>query len=512
MGAKNCPETPRQKMIGMMYLVLTAMLALNVSADVLDAFTKVQQGLSSTISNLHKKNAETYNEIEMAYNLNATKVHDTRVKTLMIREKSQELLRYIEELKERLVKLADGPEGDVMNIQARDNLDIGGQVMIQEKQGKVLKDKLIDFRETLLGYINEKDTVLRGSVMQNLNTDNPTTVKSEPQTWESANFESIPLVGVVTMMTLFQANILSLEADVVRYLFASMDAESFKFNKLEALVIPESNYVLTGEQFKARIMLAAVDTTQQPEVLANGQKVAYKGDYALYTATATQVGIKTLKGVINFITPSGVALPRTFEYKYEVADPAVVISPTKMNVFYVGVDNPVSLAAPGVSPDLIQPEITNGEIRKGSDGNYIVRPKVAGRKCEVTVYALMNGQKRKLQTQEFRVKDVPDPVAKVAGLRGGAIKRNLLLASGGIDVEMENFDFDLKFTIQSFNIFVSIDGYTQDFSARGSAFTDDQLKMFRGLKRNQTLVIEDIVVKGPDGSQRKLPPMSLKID
>ena len=132
MGAKNCPETPRQKMIGMMYLVLTAMLALNVSADVLDAFTKVQQGLTSTIANFTKKNADLYNDIEMAYNLNQTKVAAVREKTNEIRKSTQELVDYIEQLKYKMVVLADGEEdADVMNIKAKDNLDIGGQVMVE---------------------------------------------------------------------------------------------------------------------------------------------------------------------------------------------------------------------------------------------------------------------------------------------------------------------------------------------------------------------------------------------
>jgi gliding motility-associated protein GldM len=500
-------------MIGMMYLVLTAMLALNVSADVLEAFTKVQQGLSSTISNLTKKNAETYNAIEMAYDLNATKMKETRTNTMLIREKTRDLFEYIDSLKTKMVKIADGPAGDVRNIQARDNLDVGGQVMLQQKEGKVLKDKLDDFRETLLGFIDERDTVLRNAVIQNLNTDSPkTTNQSGPQTWESAYFESIPLTGVVTILTMLQANALSMESDVVNYLFTSIDAESFKFNKLEALVIPESNYVLTGDQFKARIMLAAVDTTQQPQVLVGGRSIPYREDYAYYTATATKPGVYPLTGVINFITPSGATLPRSFKYQYEVADPAVVISPTKMNVFYVGVDNPVSLAVPGMSSDAIQPEITNGEIHKGSDGTYIVRPKRAGQNSEITVYAQMNGQKRKLQTQTFRVKDVPDPVAKVADMRGGTIRRNLLLAAGRVDVVMENFDFDLKFTVQGFNVLTIVDGYSNIAESRSGAYTAEQTKMFQNAKRNQVVIFEDIMVKGPDGSQRKLPPISFKIE
>lgn len=127
-------------------------------------------------------------------------------------------------------------------------------------------------------------------------------------------------------------------------------------------------------------------------------------------------------------------------------------------------------------------------------------------------FATIDGQKRKLQTQEFRVKEVPDPVAKVGGQRDGKIKKNLLLAAGGVDVEMENFDFDMKFIVQSFSMYTVIDGYAQDQSSRSGSFTGEQLKMIRNLKRNQILVIEQIMVKGPDGSVRKLPSISFKID
>ncbi len=513
MGTKNCPETPRQKMIGMMYLVLTAMLALNVSADVLNAFTKVQQGLTSTIANFSKKNAELYNDIEMAYNLNQTKVAAVREKASQVRKAAQELTEYIEQTKVEMVKVADGEDADVMNIEAKDNLDVGGQVMLVQGKGKELKRRITDYRKLLVGFIAEKDSVLRNSILSHLETDDPKPVDGEFKSWETSKFEAIPLVGVVTILTMYQANILSAESDVVKYLFSSMDAESFKFNKLEALVIPESRYVLKGEAFKARVMLAAIDSTQKPQIMANGRELAYQGDVATFTETATSTGFKKLKGVINYITPSGTTLPREFEMEYEVADPAVVISPTKMNVFYVGVDNPVSLAAPGISPDVIEPTITNGTIRKMANGSYIVRPTVVGKECAITVFANIQGQKRELQTQVFRVKDVPDPVAKVNGMRGGKIRKNLLVAAGQVDVDMENFDFDLKFSVENFSVYTVVDGYVQEeTNSRKALFSDAQLRLINKLKRNQALTIDNIVVKGPDGTTRKLPSISFRID
>lgn len=511
MGAKNCPETPRQKMIGMMYLVLTAMLALNVSADVLNAFTKVQEGLSSTITNFKKKNAEAYNEIEMAYNLNEVKVASTREKTQKIRKEAGELIDYIEGLKEKMVKLADGPEGNIHDIKAKDNLDIGGQVMLVQGEGKELRRRLEAYRDLLLGYINPKDSVLRASVTNNLSTHEPKMVDGNFQSWESSKFESMPLVGVVTILTLYQATALNSEAEMIHYLFSSMDAESFKFNKLQALVIPNSRYILAGEEFKAKVMLAAVDTTQKPEIFVNGSKIGYEGDFGIYKDAPTKVGVHKLRGVINYVSPSGATLPREFEMEYEVANPAVVISPTKMNVFYLGVDNPVSLAAPGLPLDMIEPEISNGELVKTNEG-YIARPKVSGKKCEISVYARLNGQRKKLQTQEFRVKEVPDPVVKVAGERGGTIKKNILVAAGGIEVEMEKFDFDMKFNVQSFNLYTVVDGYTQDMRTNGASFTPEQIKLIKSLKRHQILIIDQVMVKGPDGTTRKLTPISFKID
>ncbi len=125
----------------------------------------------------------------------------------------------------------------------------------------------------------------------------------------------------------------------------------------------------------------------------------------------------------------------------------------------------------------------------------------------------MQGGKRELQKQVFRVKNVPDPVAKVNGLRGGKIRKGMLVAAGQVDVELENFDFDMKFAVESFSVYTVIDGFVQEENdSRKAKFGDAQLRLINKLKRNQVLVIENIIVKGPDGSTRKLPSLSFRID
>lgn len=513
MSTKNCPETPRQRMIGMMYLVLTAMLALNVSADVLEAFTKVQTGLTSTINNLNKKNTELYNEIEMAYQLNQIKVRPVRDKSLKLRKQAQELIYYIETLKKQMAVLADGENGDPYRLEAKDNLDIGGQVMLLERKGEELKDKINLLRENAVNSIIKKDSVFRLTIENRLDTRDPRPVDGEFKSWEASKFEGIPLVAVMTMLSMYQSDILSVESDMLHYLYSSIDAESFKFNKLQALVIPESKYVLKGESFKARILLAAMDTTQRPQILVNGREIGYQGDFGYYVQPAVQSGNQRINGVIHFQTSSGSIMPYEFETNYVVADPAVVISPTKMNVLYVGVDNPVSVAVPGIPLNEIDAQVMNGSIQRVSDGNYIVRPRVAGKMCTVSVSGNIQGQKKELQLCQFRVKEVPDPVAKVNDMRGGSIRKNVLLAIGQVDAVMENFDFDMKFTVESFNVYAVVDGYVQEErkSDKGR-FSAAQQKLIGKLKRNQAVTIEDIIVRGTDGTTRKLPPISFKIE
>ncbi len=511
MGAKNCPETPRQRMIGMMYLVLTALLALNVSSDVLNAFTKVQAGLSNTLVNFTRKNTELYRDFDAAYINNPKKVESLRSSAYEVKKESEELFVYINELKQELVYRADGEDADINNIESKDNLDIAGELMLTGGKGKILKERIDNFRENLLKIVCDDNPVLCKSIKANLNTSNPPVKDGEFKSWEEDNFENIPLIAVVTLLTKMQTDVRNAESDIISYLYSNIDAESFKFNKLNGHVIPESRYILKGEEYKAKIILAATDTTQHPEVIINGRKCNYNGDAALYSRVENNVGPQNWKGIIKFKTPSGQINEYHVEDNYIVAEPNVVVSPLKMNVFYIGVDNPVSISVPGIASDNIVPSISNGTIIK-SGKDYIVRPKKAGA-CSIVVSANRdNGCKVKLQTLEFRVKTVPDPIPGVMGKTGGKINKNVLLAASGVVASMDNFDFDMQFKVTGFSIFAVINGYVSECATKGHKFSNEQKSLIKSLRRGQRLVIEDITAVGPDGIIRKLPSLTFKID
>jgi len=516
MGASNCKETPRQKMIGMMYLFLTAMLAINVSSEVLDAFTIIDNGLAKTVRTFEEKNQIIYNEFQMALKANPKKVQSSWDKAIGIKERSNELFEELHNYKVELVKIADGPEGRLDSIQKKDNIDVAAQLMIVGGKGKVLKQQVNDFRDHILDLISEKDSLFKHSIAETLNTDDPPKKKPDDPaySWESLQFAHIPLVGAVTLLSKLQTDIRSVESDAVKYLFNQIEAESFPFNKLQAEVISKSNFVLKGDMYEAEVFLAASDTTLDPRITLTGggeitdfDPITRRG---IYKRKASTLGPQSWGGVVYYKSPSGSVTSYKFEEEYIVSEPQVVVSPTKMNVFYVGVDNPVSISAPGFTAGNVRATVDNGKlIRKGK--GYIAKPKVVGKVANVLVEGRMDGKWRRLKSVSFRVKPIPDPVAMVAGKSGGSINKNLLAMQTGVDAVMKGFDFDLKFKIKSFTVSTQVKGFTRDESSKSDYFTKAQIKLLKGLRKNRKVYIEDIKAVGPDGSIRNLPAISFRV-
>jgi gliding motility-associated protein GldM len=231
----------------------------------------------------------------------------------------------------------------------------------------------------------------------------------------------------------------------------------------------------------------------------------------LYKVATTREGKIEWSGHINYKNPEGIIVAYPFKHEYEVAKPSMTVSPTKMNVFYAGLDNPVSISVPGISPTNVKATITNGAIQLGTDG-YIVRPDKVGVKSTISVSALIDGALKQIGTMDFRVKRVPDPVASVAGKVEGLISKNELLAQTGVLAKIPDFDFQMNFTVTSFVVSTQKSGFIVDKATKGNRFSQEQTDLMKGLNPGGRLYIESIVVKGDDGSTRNLPPISFKIN
>ncbi len=541
-------ETPRQKMIGMMYLVLTALLALNVSKEAVEAFMLVDAGLTKTTANFSVKNSLTYQEFDRAAAENEAKAGPWRDAAYEVREWSNEISEYIESLKVEMVIKSKDTDALVGNkvisehIKKFDDTNIPSEIMIgahDDKAAFELKAMLIEYREFLIKKVRNPAVI--ESIESNLNTEDPT-YKGEKQKWEHHNFQALPLVAVITMLSKFQNDVKNAEAETLNYLYSQIDAGAFKFNRLLPTIIPKTNHVLRGNDYQAEVFIAATDTTQKPEVLivnydstvtSNGS-IQYRmvGEVisipidergrGIYTKKTSSLGPKKWGGLIQLVSPlDGSKISFPFKSSYTVAQPNVVISPTAMNILYTGLDNPLDISVPGVPAERIRATSSNGTLKKGTviygnrtfRGTWVATPTSSRSNAIITVREQMTDGRVQIHGGiEFRVKDPPPPVAKVAGLKEGTISKSNLLAQIGVVAEVEDFDFDVKYIVTSFDVEVNIRGYFSGEHSSNYRIVQKQKDMIQQLRRGNTVMFTNIRAVGPAGNQHKLPAVVLKIN
>lgn len=534
-------ETPRQKMIGMMYLVLTALLALNVQKEVLNAFINIDEGMVKTIENFSKKNQLIYDDFGQKAAANPSKVKSWYDKALEVKKRADELYAMINKLKKEIVVLVDGPataaiEGDkvsVKGINTKDNMDKPAQVMVGDNnngQGKVLKAAMVEYREFLLSLVDPKSTLVREAIEKELDTEDPPSHEGQRHSWESEHFEHLPLAGVITIMSGLQANIRNAESEALRYLYTQIEAGSFNFNKLEPTVIPNSSYIISGNDYNAEVFIAASDTTMAPtvyvgafdsvrqedgvykyEMKGNFETLEVKNGKGIYKRRTSGEGVQRWGGLIILKNLDGTETARPFRREYMVAQGMISVNPMKMNVFYLGVDNPVKITASGLPPEKVFATSTNGTITRQKDGTWVVKPRTIGNNM-IEVIGELDGKKSSLGYDEFRVKNVPDPVAKVNNSKGGMIDKNVLLAQFGVIADMENFDFDLEFKVTEFTVAAVVRGFTKEVPTKGNKFTDEQKELIRALNKGNSMYIQDVRAVGPDGTVRRLNTINFKLN
>lgn len=543
-------------MISMMYLVLTALLALNVSVEILNAFLIVNTSMENTNRSFAGKIDQTFGEFEKQYNVNQNKVGPYWEKALTAKKISEGLIKYLESLKLRVVAVSEKmdsaevvkkyysvqyrpnpnkPKDSIPimalrlgEVSSKDKYDESTNFFIGNSQdghnGKAreLKDKIAKFKKDMLELVDPR---ARENFKMSLDLEGPFyDANRAKQNWEMHNFYHTILAADITILNKIINEVQSTQFDVVNHLFASISKEDFKFDKIDAKVVPESRYVFQGEDYNAEVFVAAYDTKSTPEVfivdgadtvtdaaLANARKIEGINGLVPLKFSAGAEGIKKYAGVIIVKSPAGITNKYYFHDEYVVAKPSLVVSATKMNVFYIGVDNPVSISVPGVPTEKVKANISVGTLRRDGQNWMVTVPKEAsGKKTSISV-GLADGNKSKsMGGVEFRIKRVPDPIPFVGRTSNGPISKDELMISSIIPKMPADFDFELSFSILSFNFVSTSSGDIYQKSISGNQFTEELKKFIRGARRGQKIWIENIVAKGPDGN-RKLATVSLEI-
>ena len=512
MAIKKRPVSPRQKMINLMYVVLMAMLALNVSTEVLNGFSIVEESLSRTTENSAKENQVIYDNFSEQLKSNPAKVQAWFDKAQQVKRMSDSLYNFAGELKTAIVREADGEDGDVKNIKSKENLEAASQVMLAPGRGKGKKlfDAINSFRQRILTMIS--DPTQRSIISSNLSTQLPKDAVAMGKNWQEYMFENMPVAAAVTLLSKLQSDVRYAEGEVLHTLVANIDMKDIRVNSLNAFVIPNSQTIVRGDKFLARIVMAAVDTTQVPDIYIGNRKVSLNN--GLYETVCGRTGDFTLGGYIEMVNGSGERIRRDFSQKYTVVDPSATVSADLMNMLYAGYSNPISVSVPGVPLNKVQATMSGGTLQPVGPGRYVARPTAVGKDVTITVTSTNTGRPQQMGQFTFRVRKLPDPTPYIAmkdeqgnpsRYKGGAFAKASLLAANGIGAAIDDGILDIGFRVQGFEtVFFDNMGNAVPMTSDGDSFSARQKETFRKLSRNKRFYISRITAVGPDGIQRKL--------
>jgi gliding motility-associated protein GldM len=544
-------ETPRQKMIAMMYLVLTALLALNVSKDMLEAFLVVNESMENTIEVFENKLGNLYMEFEKQNQLKPQKVGDYWDKAQEARRLSNELKAYVDHLMFEVVRQSEGKDSatiiaqayekrivrdpynprenievmmlDMTKVATKDKYDESTNYFINRGKAEELREKIEAFK---IAMINLVPVEFQENIKLGLETDGEFyNADGEEQTWELHHFYHTILAASVTILNKIKAEVQTAEFDITSELYSEIDISDFKFDKIEAKIIPVTNYVLQGDKYEAEVLVTAFDTKQTPEVFVlqgaeeitisnkdRAQRVAGEDGVVKLSFPAGAVGPQRYAGVVEVVSPDGERVPYKFAGEYMVAPPSLTVAATKMNVFYIGVDNPVSISVPGIAEANISPSISVGSLTRDPSGkDWIVKVPQGQPRTTITVNAMYQGESRPMGSAEFRIRRVPDPRAEIAGQVEGSIDKNTLLAANAIIPLMKDFEFELFFEVKSFRMTTIVGGDGISKRATGNRFTEEMVSMIKSARSGQKFFFENIQAEGPDKIPRSLNPISLEI-
>ena len=522
-GSNNVARmSPRQRMINLMYIVLTAMLALNVSSDVLNGFAQVQEGIHRTNLNMSARNQVQFEYLEGIYRQNPEKAGVWYSHGVELRKNAAQVYDEIEQLKTMIAKAADGENGDYRNLVNNDNLDAASIVMLDptSNRGRKLREDVEKYRDYVVSLIPDEQK--RKSVLETLNTK-VTAPKGTvgPYSWEQKMFDNMPSVAAVTLLTKLQNDIRQTESEALGHLITSVDIGDVRVNELNAYVIPNSNMIIRGGKYSANIVLAAIDTTQRPTIYVNGARLSNPN--GLYEFVPGAVGTHDFSGYIEVARGDGSIDKRPFKSSYTVIEPMATISPTMMNVLYAGIDNPISISVPGIPMSAVQATMSNGTLTRNGD-LWVARPGKVGTEAEISVSAQLEGRTQSVGSMKFRVRKLPDPTAYIAmkDAQGNTvhykgtpkrISKASLMAAPGLGAAIDDDILNVTYQVVSFStVFFDQMGNAIPEISAGANFSPRQKEQFKRLKPGKSFFISNVKAKGPDGITRDISPMEVGLN
>jgi gliding motility-associated protein GldM len=547
----SIPKEPRQLMINLMYLVLTALLALNVSAEVMNAFFDLDKSLQ-TSNSLTKQGVEsTKTGIQPLLEKKPLLQAPLNDGISAVNSEVSNFVKFIEDLKGTLIdqsgdRSGTHDDGDYIKNDRHNkpkgtkNKDVTTRILVMgdpsinlEAQGPLIGAKVTELKAKLVeifsNTIKNKDVMTEGKLSEkeveeriaSVISSLPLSIESDEEiqkkaqdgkkkSWTEYKFKQMPLAAVLPTLTKLQTDATNSEATIVNKLAELVGGREIKLNKFFPVINAKKGYIIDGEKFEATVQIGAYSSEfgENSTISVNGTRISLKDGIGEYSETARGVGKKTLKLSSNVVNPiTGETYNETSSFEYEVGVRSATVSADKMNVFYIGVDNPVTVTVAGVSSNEVKASCTGCDMRKDGKG-YVV---TASKPGEATINVSGGGMPN--TPFAFRVKRIPDPIARLSKSSGGVMGNGEFKAQSGVGAFLDNFDFDAKCNIQGYNLtFVAKRQDPVESVNEGARYNEKSQRLVAQAKPGDIFYFDNVKAKCPgDQAGRPINSMVFKI-
>ncbi|MFD0863760.1 gliding motility protein GldM [Sungkyunkwania multivorans] len=517
-------QSPRQKMINLMYLVFIAMLALNMSKEVLGAFGIMNEKFERSNTQLEAKNELAYDGLSKKASDSPEKYGELNQKAAEIKSLSADLVSYIEEVKNGMV--AKIPAEERTDYQVMDQADYLDQRFFKgdnyTKEGQEFVNKIQNYRQKVSAVLDSFPQ-LKNTVIDRFSTgDDKGKVKNRdgrPIDWLDYNYKGYPMIASLTKLTALQSDVKSTEDEVLNAMLGGKLEEEVSMKNYSTLLQQPKSAYYPGETFDGSVVLGRTDNSTKPnevELTLDGRKLEEGKDYELqggqvkFKFPTGRPGDHKLEGKLIFNQGDGEPIEVLVDNKFAVITKpnAAVISADKMNVVYRGVSNPMTISIPGIPDNRVSASASG--LSRASGSKYIMRPKT-GREVTITASGTLPDGQRISTSSKFRIKDIPRPVATIRGEPGNVKmpRKNLEIATVG--AILEDFDFDIKLAVGEFKF--KVPGQPT-VVVRGRKLDSRAKSALKRAKRGDIVQIYDVKasISGNSGYRlKKVSPVAIEL-
>jgi len=522
-GAAN---SPRQRMINLMYLVFIAMMALNMGKEVLSAFGLMNEKLQAANERYISTNEAVFAELEQKEQEKPEEYAEALKKARQVRDMSNDYYTYLGALKEDIMSQAGKTEAERKDFQVMDKSDKLDEKFFKtdglKPAGQEFLDKIKGYRDGLIALLDSKeDEALINVIKQRFDTGENDKVKDREGNsvgWVQYNYEGFPYIAAVTKFSQLQSDVRQTEQDFYKAILGEKMQGELSMKHYTTLLEQTRGAYYANQEFDGAIVLGRKDGATKPkkvELTLDGRPIpesqveVVEGKVKLKVNTGN-VGDHKIEGKLIYeqkgeeipvdVSQSFTTIPRPNE---------AVISADKMNVVYRGVVNPMTISMPGV-PDNQVNASAPGLSRK-SGPNYIMKPNAGSSEVTIVVTGTFDGQKFS-SSKKFRIKDIPKPEGAILRTTGAVKLAKANILAGELSVAFNDFDFDLTTKVNSFRILVpgqpSVVVQGSRVSASGAAAA-----AVNRAKKGDIIQISEIrySVSGYSGTPKPATPISIEV-